>query len=67
MDSHILRILGPLFCHFVHFFLPSEVRLLINLRVAIMLNDVSVCHGTSIGQLVRADLFRVLLQIFVKT
>jgi len=25
MDGHMLRCLGPLFCHFVHFFLPSKV------------------------------------------
>ena len=55
MDCHVLRGLGKFVRHVVHLLLPPQVRLLIDVRVAVVLNDVGVLNGVGRGDPVLSD------------
>ena len=45
VNGDVLGVFGPLVCHFVHLLLPAQVRLLVDLLIATVLNNVSVLNG----------------------
>ena len=55
VDRDVLGRLGPLLCHFVHLLLPAEVRLFVDVRVAVVLDNVSIGDCTGLNDAVLAN------------
>lgn len=51
----MLGVFGPLVSHFVHLILPAQVRLLVDLRIATVLNNISVLNGLCALDLVETE------------
>ena len=55
VNGDMLGVFGPLVSHFVHLILPAQARLLVDLRIATVLNNISVLNGLGALDLVETE------------